>query len=149
MEGSAFDIYERPVDPFVAQFVGETNWLRGRVVETAGGRRAVRLGPALVVPLQGGTHAIGGEVSFFVRPERVACFPADHDTADAYDARVADVTYLGDVIKYRVVLEGSEPEMSVTAKVLAHGRDLRLSVGEPVRVSWRPEDAWVPPGTAP
>jgi putative spermidine/putrescine transport system ATP-binding protein len=149
MEGSASDVYERPVDPFVAQFVGETNWLRGRVFETAGGGRAARLGPSLAVPLPDATQAVGAEVSFFVRPERIDVSPreprAATSTGLAFDARVADVTYLGDVIKYRVVLLGSEPEMSVTAKVLAHGRSPRLRIGEGVLVSWQPEDAWVPP----
>src|SRR5262249_52951714 len=43
MEGSPVDVYERPADPFVAQFIGETNLVRGRVV--AGGTGlSVRLG---------------------------------------------------------------------------------------------------------
>jgi spermidine/putrescine transport system ATP-binding protein len=67
--GTAREIYEAPVNRFVADFIGETNLMRGDVAHLCGGRRA---SPARRPPLtcpaatdRSGAHALS------IRPERV------------------------------------------------------------------------------
>ncbi len=62
--GSPHDIYDRPATPFVAEFVGGTNVLSGRVEN---GRAA--LSRSLSVDVPGGKE--GAQVQAFVRPQEV------------------------------------------------------------------------------
>src|SRR5262249_56363032 len=71
--GSPDEIYRRPVDRFVASFVGDVNVLRARLERIDGAIATVALGAARVrVPsrtLQGA--ASGSIVDLFVRPEEL------------------------------------------------------------------------------
>src|SRR5215831_841067 len=69
--GTPNDIYRRPVDRFVASFVGDVNVLRARLERSDGDIAVVALGPAQVpVPARTLRGAMPGtEVDLFVRPE--------------------------------------------------------------------------------
>lgn len=144
MDGPPVDVYERPADSFVARFIGETNLVRGRVLTAASGGCLVRLGPEAEVRLAA-PAGVGKEVAFCLRPERIRCPAGEEPGLTGAAGRVTEVIYLGDVVKYRVVLDGSEPEVSLVAKVLAGARGAPLSPGTRVRLGWRPEDAWILP----
>jgi len=93
--GTPDEIYRRPVDRFVASFVGDVNVLRARLERIDGAVATVALGAARVlVPsrtLQGA--AIGSTVDLFVRPEELR--PADHDAPVAARGIVAAQSYQG------------------------------------------------------
>jgi spermidine/putrescine ABC transporter ATP-binding subunit len=93
--GSPDEIYRRPVDRFVASFVGDVNVLRARLERIDGASATVVLGAARVkVPsrtLQGA--ATGSIVDLFVRPEELR--PAEHGMAVAADGIVAAQSYQG------------------------------------------------------
>ncbi|SFU08724.1 ABC transporter ATP-binding protein [Sedimentitalea nanhaiensis] len=84
--GPPREIYNRPVNRFVADFIGETNFLTG----TAQGD-AVRIssGHMIAVPLDGRT----GDVTLTVRPEQVRLCPVDQD--GALHAEISDLVYFG------------------------------------------------------
>ena len=105
--GTSAELYERPDSLFVAEFIGESNILRGDVAEDAGevwlqcdfGR--VRLGRARAVPR--------GPASVLVRPERVSLLGADKaGDAGRNEVRgvVSDLIYLGNTRKYGVRVDG-------------------------------------------
>src|SRR6266481_1182380 len=93
--GSPDEIYRRPVDRFVASFVGDVNVLRARLERSDGATATVALGAARVlVPsrmLQ--DAATGSMVDLFVRPEELR--PADHDAPVAARGIVAAQSYQG------------------------------------------------------
>ncbi len=93
--GTPDEIYRRPVDRFVASFVGDVNVLRARLERIDGAVATVALGAARVlVPsrtLQGA--AAGSMVDLFVRPEELR--PADHDAPVAARGIVAAQSYQG------------------------------------------------------
>jgi len=93
--GTPDEIYRRPVDRFVASFVGDVNVLRARLERIDGAVATVALGAARVlVPsrtLQGA--ATGSMVDLFVRPEELR--PADHDAPVAVRGIVAAQSYQG------------------------------------------------------
>src|SRR6476619_3142568 len=63
-------IYDRPLTPFVADFIGDMNFLAGDVVEAADGGYAVDVGPGIVV--RGRGRAVKGtRVRIGIRPERI------------------------------------------------------------------------------
>jgi putative spermidine/putrescine transport system ATP-binding protein/spermidine/putrescine transport system ATP-binding protein len=69
--GTPDDIYRRPLDRFVASFVGDVNVLRARLDRVDGATATVVLGPERLAvpsgPLEGA--AAGDAVDLFVRPE--------------------------------------------------------------------------------
>jgi len=93
--GTPDQIYRRPVDRFVASFVGDVNVLRARLERIDGAVATVALGAARVmVPsrtLQGA--ATGSMVDLFVRPEELR--PAEHGAAVATRGVVAAQIYQG------------------------------------------------------
>jgi putative spermidine/putrescine transport system ATP-binding protein/spermidine/putrescine transport system ATP-binding protein len=93
--GTPDEIYRRPVDRFVASFVGDVNVLHARLERIDGATAAVALGPArLAVPtrtLQGA--AVGAMVDLFMRPEDMHV--AEHGAAVAAQGIVAAQIYQG------------------------------------------------------
>jgi spermidine/putrescine ABC transporter ATP-binding subunit len=92
-------IYARPVNRFVADFIGESNLMHARV--DAGGRVAVLdNGLPLGLPHQ---LPAGSEVGLLLRPESIDVAP---DTAaNGFPGVVEDVVYLGSMLKYFVRLD--------------------------------------------
>ena len=63
-------IYDRPLTPFVADFIGDMNFLAGEVVEAADGGFAIDAGAGIVVRGRG-QAAKGTRVRVGIRPERI------------------------------------------------------------------------------
>ena len=125
--GSAREIYEAPVNRFVADFIGETNLLPVRVASLAGGMARVVLpgGHEITCPAAqagpGGTHHVS------IRPERLTIAPAG--TGDL-NATVDRLIYLG-------------TDLQVLAR-LADGTALHLRLQNSARLS--PPEAGSPIG---
>jgi spermidine/putrescine transport system ATP-binding protein len=102
--GTATEIYEHPSSHFVADFIGETNFLKGEVVSLENGEARVRLssGAERLAVVPEGTSP-RGEVSLSVRPERASLRA---ETAEAaLTAHVDTVIYVGSDTQYRLGLE--------------------------------------------
>ncbi|NNJ09295.1 ABC transporter ATP-binding protein [Chloroflexales bacterium ZM16-3] len=97
--GTPTEIYERPSCRFVADFIGETNFVEGRVVESAGGYATIetsdgiRLRGCSARPLSSGTVA-----TLSIRPEKVRLLPQGEGNPSAENAlpvRVERINYIG------------------------------------------------------
>jgi spermidine/putrescine transport system ATP-binding protein len=89
--GAPRDIYTRPVNRFVASFIGETNFLPA--VREAG---ALRLATGHLIPMppaSGNVAATGQNVTITIRPEQVRLVA--HDAAGAIPATVSTLVYFG------------------------------------------------------
>lgn len=91
--GTPHDIYERPVNRFVADFIGETNFLDGRV---EGAQVRIGTGDLINVSLDGQA----GDVTLAVRPEQVRVVA----TGTGLAAKVVDTTYMGTDTHYTLGL---------------------------------------------
>ncbi len=89
--GTPLEIYREPASPFVADFVGKVNVLRGRA--DGGG---LRLG-SLLLPGAGatGNGGGGGEVKAYLRPEDILARPIAPGDAHVFDARIDKIDFLG------------------------------------------------------
>ena len=130
--GSPGEIYERPTSRFVADFIGETNFLRGTVIETSGRRATVRVADGVVVAGIAQQPVIAGhEVTLSIRPEKAQLCAARPDgAANTLAARVDRVSYIGaDTRIYLelagdqrfVVWEANTQATIAPAPLLAHG----------------------------
>ncbi|NDV88505.1 polyamine ABC transporter ATP-binding protein [Aurantimonas aggregata] len=100
--GTASEVYDRPRNRFVSQFIGETNLLEGRIdgaadgqtvqIVVEGGRRIVAAAP---------TVPTGADIVVSVRPERICLTPAP-GFDNILDAEVEDVVYQGDHLRFHL-----------------------------------------------
>jgi ABC-type Fe3+/spermidine/putrescine transport system ATPase subunit len=136
--GAPVDIYERPASAFVADFIGHTNLVRGRVREHVGPVALVECGGALVKAAAAGSgDAAGREVTVVLRPEKVRLDPAESVDTELLTT-VTHVVYLGETVLYHLRAEGG---LDLTARELAEAATVRYAVGTRVRAGWRAEHA--------
>ncbi|MBD3763577.1 MAG: ABC transporter ATP-binding protein [Rhodobacterales bacterium] len=102
--GAPFQIYNRPATRFVAQFVGTLNTLQARLVDPA--RGTVALGDSVVTLDRVVDRPAGSTLTLALRPEalRLGHVP-DHDAV--LPARIAEVEFLGSVIRVRAEVGGN------------------------------------------
>jgi ABC-type Fe3+/spermidine/putrescine transport system ATPase subunit len=149
--GSAEDLYERPASLFVAQFIGESNLLDGRVEAADGGpvfagaggpRVPVGTGPPAPRPGERGT--------LMIRPEKIAVTPAGPDARPepavaSLAGQVDDVVYVGEFTRYRVRVA---PGVLIAVKSANTHAAWRAKPGDPVRLGWAVADAYLIPTPA-
>jgi spermidine/putrescine transport system ATP-binding protein len=130
--GSAKEIYTRPVNRFVASFIGETNFLPATLVP--GG---ARLGCGAVIEIAGAAGQ--GVTTLTVRPEQVRL--AGSDEKGAIAAEVTSLVYFGtDTHCYLRLSDGAE----VIARLQSPSTsDVGLTQGQKVAVTFVPGAAQV------
>jgi spermidine/putrescine transport system ATP-binding protein len=129
-------IYDRPLTPFVADFIGDMNFFDGEVVEAADGGFAADCGPGVVIRGRGMVTR-GRQVRVGVRPERMIAVPGGTDgTANSAEGEVIAKMYLGDQIQIVTHLSiGSE----VIVREQRASADPALDTihpGDRINISW-------------
>jgi ABC-type Fe3+/spermidine/putrescine transport system ATPase subunit len=132
--GPPAEVYSRPANRFVADFIGESNIYRGKVASSSGGALTVILATGQTFIARGTSpRPVGAEVGLVLRPEAPARLK-DGDSADnVASGSIEDVVYVGDAIKYAIRLEGGG-EMVVRWPFQPNLP--RLGVGGTLRVGW-------------
>jgi putative spermidine/putrescine transport system ATP-binding protein len=133
------ELYERPRNSFVAQFIGENNKLKGIVLEIDSDAVAtVRIHSGdIVKALSVNVKAKGDRTLLSVRPERVEINPPDGDTDVLLDGVVEELIYLGDHIRTRLSVCGHDDFIvKLPNKPMHQG----LGKGNRVKLGWRAED---------
>ena len=132
--GSPDELYEKPVNKFVAQFIGESNLIEGKVV----GHRDTFL---LIELADGSRHQIrfdekivnGEEVRFCIRPERIVIGSEAAVDQDALGGIITETIYVGETLRYRVKI-GQDYSINVREKNV--GKSDRRKEGERVSIRW-------------
>ena len=134
--GTPQDIYEHPINRFVAEFIGDANFMDALIVgleqdhlvcQTAGG--------ILRAPRADGS-SVGDSVTIFLRPEKVGLH-RESEQGDGLCGEIVDVVYYGGQTAYSVALGGG-------AKILVEDRNLttgerRFAVGDRIGLQITPE----------
>jgi putative spermidine/putrescine transport system ATP-binding protein len=131
------ELYERPVNSFVAQFIGENNTLQGRVVGVNGSGCTVDVDGARIEALAVNIPGVGGSTTLSLRPERVRINPDGNGCHNLFEAQVEELIYLGDHTRARVRLCGNE---EFVIKVPNAEGVPALDAGSTIRVGWKKED---------
>jgi putative spermidine/putrescine transport system ATP-binding protein len=129
-------IYDRPLTPFVADFIGDMNFLTGDVVEAADGSYAIAVGSGIVV--RGRGHAAKGtRVRVGIRPERiVAVAGAAGGTVNSAAAEVITKMYLGDQIQIVTRLAGISDVVVREQRASADPALDTIHPGDRIAISW-------------
>jgi spermidine/putrescine ABC transporter ATP-binding subunit len=138
--GSPTEIYDKPVNEFIAQFVGQANFFKGKISGIGKKEMIVTSneGLEIFVPLLDDMDK-GTEVIVMSRSERVQISQENSPTLrNSFPAQIEFVSFLGSTIQY-VCSIGEKKVISTcpfTGCVL-------LKTGEKVRVEWSTEDSVV------
>ena len=130
--GSPEEIYGRPANPFVADFIGTMNFLAG----TAAGSGRVRLGHIELAASEGADGAAEGEaVTVCIRPEDVVTRNVTPDTANAMPSTVKELEFLGSFYRATLRTRGPDPTTFRADFSVNLMRDLGIVEGGEVTVA--------------
>jgi ABC-type Fe3+/spermidine/putrescine transport system ATPase subunit len=107
--GAPEDVYRWPASRFVANFLGQSNFLPGTVEAADGRQSTIRLSNGAALTVANGAVAPGRRVEAVVRAHRVLIGPADAPNgagANAFSGTVASLAYLGGTAAYFVEIGG-------------------------------------------
>jgi len=140
--GRPIDIYKCPTSGFVADFVGTSNFFRGRRNEDR-----VHTGKREFKVLQKGSLA-GENVMLAIRPEKCEVFrpqavPQSLETTNLAEGRIDVVTFLGAAVRLVVNVDGEEIICDVIEKEF---EQRQLKQGDAVFLYFPPEAFLVYPG---
>ena len=106
--GRPQDLYLRPKNKFVANFMGETNFLAGNVTVRADDHIHVRTAVGTLVSTSpGSTAAVGDPVTLSIRPETLK-IGVNGSPINSFDATLHDTIYLGEVAQHVVSVKSVE-----------------------------------------
>ena len=148
--GTPKEIYEQPVNRFVANFIGNTNLFEGIVKEVAGGDIRVEVPELMTLWGVTANHnqdnlRPGMKVAVSVRPEkmRLSRHKPEKSGYNLLQGVVDDLIYLGVSTEFLVRLP-NEQIIRVFAQNISREDELwTITWDEPVWVYWRPERSLV------
>ncbi|MGG4035657.1 ABC transporter ATP-binding protein [Paenibacillus cisolokensis] len=137
--GSPQEIYEKPVNTFVAGFIGHSNFLKGTVLEKSGDKAVFQLdsGGKLVVPVEPSDSRVqnGKPLILSIRPERIR-LTQDDSANTGVKGTIKFITYVGSLSTYLVEVMGHE--LKVQQQNDADARAFRQ--GDEVCLHWSAEN---------
>ena len=147
--GTPREIYEKPADAFVADFVGSLNAFELRVDEVSEGRARMRPaeGQQVDVGLEGAGATVGSTLRVAIRPERVSVRSVDAaggaplGSGSRLGGVVGAVDYVGPLTTYRV-------DTDLGALAVQEANDTSgpaFEVGDRVILEWAADAAFVLP----
>jgi putative spermidine/putrescine transport system ATP-binding protein len=137
-EGAPDALYERPASRFVADFLGKSNFLEGRVVERAADRFSYAVNGARFV--QKGAAPSAERVLIALRPEKIGIAGEGETAANTIEGTITTWSYFGTAFALAVATEAAG---TLQVTVPAWRCPVEPAEGRRVRLAW-PEDASVP-----
>ena len=132
------DLYERPNNAFVAQFIGENNKLHGSVKSIESETCEVLLDDgSLVRAARINVNQVGEKSTLSLRPERIEVNPDINEYPNMYEGKVRELIYLGDHIRTRVSLCGHD---DFVVKIPNSAKHAALREGDWARFGWTVAD---------
>lgn len=139
--GTPEEIYGSPQKRFVAQFIGHTNMIEGKVAEDLGNWNYIidwekfRLPCHTPLKLQ-----LGKKVALALRYEKIKVNPIESGEDIAITGKVLEKTYMGSITRLDINLEN---EIIVTADLPSNEFVESIKIGRKVKVSWLVESLTV------
>src|SRR5436190_13374947 len=133
------DLYDRPQNAFVAQFIGESNRLGGvlRAIDSEG-RCTVEIAEGHTLEAMAvNIGPLGSRITLSIRPERVILHPAEGQCKNILVARVEELIYHGDHTRARLRVPGSSDFL---IKVPNTPGEVNITPGDTIEIGWRSGD---------
>ena len=133
------ELYEAPVNSFVAQFIGENNTLEGVVREVKGDLCLVQLDSGQMIDAKPvNVSKVGERTRVSIRPERVEFNKARlQPGAHTLQAEVLEFIYMGDIFRTRLRVAGNDDFIIKTRNA---PDQIRHQPGSMIEIGWLPHD---------
>jgi len=142
--GSPGDLYDRPINRFVATFIGESNLLEGRVAATSPDTVTVWIADTTIRAVCKAKPEVGARVTLVVRPEKIVFGEPDarlrSPDLNVVPVQVRDVTFVGEMHRY--VLELAPGTVVVMKQQHRYHVPIRQS-SERATIEWHVQDTFV------
>lgn len=135
------EIYESPNSRYVADFIGDVNFIQATVKGHQGTHYAVQTHNGIDMQVDATQElADGSEITLGIRPEKVHCSKADPEEGmNAIRGKVWDIAYSGNTSTYHVKLDDGDGTMIKAQEVNRRRvRNRTITWEDDVWVSWRP-----------
>ncbi|MEJ5223445.1 MAG: ABC transporter ATP-binding protein [Anaerolineales bacterium] len=143
--GTPVEIYERPNCRFVADFIGESNFLDGTIKSIEGGQASVYV-PALNTELVGlltGNLVTGQAATISIRPEKIRISDQPVLNHNCFSATVTQTTYIGADTHVYLDMNGVPLKVWEMNKISTLDPRAHYTVGQRVCVTLFPENTLV------
>ena len=141
--GTPREIYTRPANRFVADFIGFDNIVKAEVVESSASEALLRLGGdgPLLRYTTAATHGAGTVVEVAARANAFHLVPRGATDEQCFTAEVEGVTYLGDDVEFRVRTGSSGFITRISdAEVRSIGTGVQPACGDTIQLRIAPEE---------
>jgi spermidine/putrescine transport system ATP-binding protein len=137
--GSPIDIYEYPQNKFVADFIGESNFLSGRVVEHKKDELLVLVDEELTVSVKTSQEIpLGKYLTLVLRPEKAKIYPPSYLQEKGWFGIIEEAIYIGTDTRY-VIRVTTNSVVVVRCQNLHRDELRRYQVGNQVKVVVSPD----------
>jgi len=131
------ELYEKPVNSFVAEFIGENNTFDGEVIDIANDKCKVKLAHSEILANPISVKSKGEKTTVSLRPERALIEPSEK-MDNMFSGKIEEVIYHGDHTRVRINLLGNS---EFILKVPNSTSNLELKVSEEIKIGWNSSDA--------
>jgi spermidine/putrescine transport system ATP-binding protein len=130
------EIYDRPLTAFVADFIGEMNFLEGKVTGVTAGEYDLETSSGVVV--HGCGEATPGQAARVgIRPARLRVGPRSADLAVNTARAIVDTKmYLGDEVQVVATLDGGTQVVIREQRAGADASNDAIRPGDPITIQW-------------
>ncbi len=142
--GTPLEIYERPNCRFVADFIGESNFIDGKVISMGGELATIEASGRRFSGRAMGDLRAGVEATLSVRPEKVQLVEhPPQGLPNTYEARVFSIAYVGS--DTRVIVDLDKDRLDVWEQNSQSTLDPNyfFRPGEPAWLTFKPENALI------
>ena len=138
--GTPIEIYEKPANRFVTEFIGESNILSARIVGDDGKTCQAEIGGQTILLASEPGLAVGQTTYVAIRPEHVRVGMTQEETGWQHiAATLRDKVYQGAFVRYVFDLQGQE----IVAELVNRDRLADVAPASEFILSWRMEDVCV------
>jgi ABC-type Fe3+/spermidine/putrescine transport system ATPase subunit len=137
--GTPQELYLNPQHIFVANFVGESNFLEGYVADRADHKLTVELRGGISVKSLNQDHKKGEKVVVAIRPEVVSITKGEKSGVNSLLGNIEGFRFEGNNVRYEIRLQNEDIIVVVRPALMAEW----LSVGEKITVAFPVEKSFV------
>ena len=130
------EIYDRPLTAFVADFIGEMNFLEGDITAASDGEYELDTGTGVVVRGRGDPRT-GQSLRVGIRPARLSIVNGRGDqSVNTARAVVASKMYLGDEVQVLATLDGGTRMLVREQRAGTDDSHDAIRPGDPITIQW-------------
>ena len=131
------ELYEKPVNSFVAEFIGENNTFAGEISEISNDKCKVKIAGGEIIANPVSVKNKGDKTTVSIRPER-ALINSNSKMDNNFKGKIEEIIYHGDHTRVRLNLLGNS---EFILKVPNSSENMDIKLGNHINIGWNSYDA--------